>query len=152
MTAYGLTTGCIRPGHPELAEQVVEADVGPVPDALAGRVHLNEVELLNADRPSGGLVAEERAVVGAGDDDPHRYPVSFGDDVGKLGVLVGKSAPELGDGGLQMVAEVLLVVLVTVHRVSGGRLVDHLQSAAVPAFVPDSPGEQLRPCGPNRRS
>jgi hypothetical protein len=50
-------------------------------------------------------------------------PVSFGDDVGKFGVQVGKSPPELGDGGLQMGAEVLLVVLVTVHRVSGERLV-----------------------------
>jgi hypothetical protein len=47
-------------------------------------------------------VAEERAVVGAGDDHPHGDPVAVGDDVGEFGAQVGESTPELGDGGLQV--------------------------------------------------
>ena len=78
-------------------------------DPLAGVVDLDEVELPYADRLAGRGRSEEGTGMRARDRDPHRHPVALGHQVFYLGPQVGKAGTELGDGSLEVGAEILFL-------------------------------------------
>ena len=99
---------------------------------------MDEVELLDINETTGSGDAEQgSASVRAGNTYPGGDGAALGHDVLNAGEQVGHGLAEHGDGGLQVVTKICLSGLegMSVHRVRGQGLVDHVDSALAESLV-----------------